>query len=143
MMDKKTVTESLRALAKDDNKRSKAARLRDVIDDVEAALSAGVPRSAVVEALSKHGLQMSLTTFETTLRRIRQKRGRTINHTAQPAGQQARPVKPSVPVPSVQASETSEAFKAPSSHDPQDINRIMASTPDLDALAKIGRRNKK
>ena len=43
-MDKKAVSERLRALASDDQKRSKAARLRDVIDDVETALAAGVSR---------------------------------------------------------------------------------------------------
>ena len=75
-MDRKAIAERLRALASDDKKRSKAARLRDVIDDVEAALAAGVPRASVVEELTKHGLEMTLATFETTLKRIRQKRGK-------------------------------------------------------------------
>ncbi|WP_088569759.1 hypothetical protein [Xylella fastidiosa] len=73
-MDRKAIAERLRALASDDKNRSKTARLRDVIDDVEAALSAGVPRSSVLNELEAQGLQMSIATFETTLRRIRQKR---------------------------------------------------------------------
>lgn len=75
-MDRKAIAERLRALASDDKKRSKAARLRDVIDDVEAALAAGVTRACVVDELAAQGLQMSVATFETTLRRIRQKRGK-------------------------------------------------------------------
>jgi len=69
------LSEQLRVLASDANKRSKAARLRDVVDDVEAALAAGVQRSAVVETLAKNGLEMTLSTFDSSLRRIRQKRG--------------------------------------------------------------------
>ena len=62
-MDKKAIAERLRALASDDNKRSKAARLRDVIDDVEFALAAGVTRSSVLEELAAHGFEMTLATF--------------------------------------------------------------------------------
>ena len=69
------LSEQLRVLASDAKKRSKAARLRDVVDDVEAALAAGVQRSAVVETLAKNGLEMTLSTFDSSLRRIRQKRG--------------------------------------------------------------------
>ncbi|MBJ7262242.1 MAG: hypothetical protein JHC61_00185 [Burkholderiaceae bacterium] len=73
-MDKKAITERLRALSSDSNKRSKTARLRDIIDEVEAALSAGVPQSLVVDELAAHGLEMTLATFGTTLKRIRKKR---------------------------------------------------------------------
>lgn len=38
-MDKKAVVERLKALTADDAKRSKAARLRDVLDEVETALA--------------------------------------------------------------------------------------------------------
>ena len=76
-MDKKAIAERLRALASDDNKRSKAARLRDVIDDVEFALAAGLTRSSVLEELAAHGLEMTLATFDTTLKRIRQKCNKT------------------------------------------------------------------
>ena len=69
------LSNQLRSLASDaTSKRSKAARLLDVVDDVEAALAAGVRRSAVVEKLAEHGLEMTLSTFDSSLRRIRQKR---------------------------------------------------------------------
>jgi molecular chaperone GrpE (heat shock protein) len=70
------LSEQLRALASDVRMRSKASRLREVFDDVEAALAAGVQRSAVVETLAKHGLEMTLATFDTSLKRIRDKRGK-------------------------------------------------------------------
>jgi len=70
------LSEQLKELASDaTDKRSKVARLRDVVDDVEAALAAGVLRSAVVETLAANGLEMTLATFDSSLRRIRQKRG--------------------------------------------------------------------
>jgi len=74
-MDKKALSDQLHELARSAN-RSKAAQLRDVIDEIEVALAAGVPRSAVLHVLSAHGLQMTMATFETTLRRNRAARAR-------------------------------------------------------------------
>jgi hypothetical protein len=64
----------LRALARGDSARSETARLRDVIDDVEAALSAGVSRAKVLEELHGHGFTMNLKSFESALYRIRKSR---------------------------------------------------------------------
>jgi len=138
-MDKKAVSERLRALASDDQKRSKAARLRDVIDDVETALAAGVSRADVLAELKAHGLDMSLATFDTTLKRLRAKRGHgTAKLTPQPATAALR----SEPVPAVSAppapSEPGDA-----SHNPADIDRITSSKPDLSALSKLAKRSKK
>ncbi|WP_234417007.1 hypothetical protein [Xanthomonas fragariae] len=65
----------LRELAKGDKNRSETARLRDVIDEVEAAITAGVSRSAVLEALHGQGFTMTLKSFESALYRIRKQRG--------------------------------------------------------------------
>lgn len=136
-MDRKAIAERLRALACDDKKRSKAARLRDVIDDVEAALAAGVPRTSVVAELAAQGLQMSLATFETTLKRIRQKRGKP----------QITPVIPSLgkltkpgEVPPVVEPESDSII---GSHNPADLDKIISSKPDLAALAKLAKRKSK
>jgi hypothetical protein len=80
-MDKNLISEQLRALAADTQSRSKTSLLRDVIDDVEFALSAGVSRSRIVEQLAKNGLVFTLPNFENSLYRIRKKRALT---TAQP-----------------------------------------------------------
>ena len=75
-MDRKIASERLRALAANDEKRSTASRLLDVIDDIEAALAAGVSRSAVIEELATLGLEMKPETFYSALKRIRKKRGK-------------------------------------------------------------------
>jgi hypothetical protein len=137
-MDKKTITERLRALASNDKKRSKTARLRDVIDDVEAALAAGVTRAAVHEELKAH-LDMSFQTFVGTLQRIRAKRGKP---------QQAQATAVLKPVAKPEASKTvepelQESQAAQVSHNPADIDKIMGSNPDLQTLAKLGKRKTK
>jgi hypothetical protein len=73
-MTKTSVADVLRELAKGDKSRSETARLRDVIDEVEAALDAGVSRSAVLEALHGQGFTMTLKSFESALYRIRKQR---------------------------------------------------------------------
>jgi len=134
-MDRQAIVERLRALATDDEKRSKTARLRDLIDDVEAALAAGVPRASVLEELNKHGLDMSLATFDTSLRRIRQKRSATLSMTEKH------------PYPSLPTTQRIAAHNAKTtdnqSHNPAALDEIIRDKPDLAALAKLAKRTKK
>lgn len=65
---------ALRALAADNKGRSETARLREVFEDVEAALNAGVKRRAILEALNQHGFKMTLKGFESAMYRIRKQR---------------------------------------------------------------------
>lgn len=140
-MDRRAITERLRALASDDAKRSKAARLRDVIDDVEAALSAGISRSLIVEELAAHGLEMTLPTFETTLKRIRQKKEKLsinksqFNNQVQTNTPEEHAIKPTT--------EKESKAHTTGSHNPADLDKIIGSTPDLSALAKLAKRKKK
>ena len=133
-MQKKDLGQRLRALATDDKKRSKAARLRDVFHDVEAALNAGVSRASVLQELKDHGLVMTLATFETTLKRIRQKKGRSATTPAQ----QKKELREAQPVenPDSEKPETG-------SHNPADLNAIIQDKPDLTALAKLAKRKPK
>ncbi len=135
-MDIKTTAERLRALASSDPKRSKAAQLRDVINEVELALAAGVSRSAVIEELARQGLTMTPATFATTLKRIRKKHKK---HTDLSANAISPPQKRD------EASRKMDASTNPSrgSHDPAELNKIMRSRPDLVALAKLGKGTKK
>ena len=137
-MDIKATAERLRALASGDTKRSKAAQLRDVINDVEVALAAGVSRSAVIEELAKQGLTMTLATFATTLTRIRKKHGKHTNLSASAISQ---------PQKREEESRKMDSSSNPSgrtgSHDPAELDKIMRSTPDLVALAKLGKGTKK
>ena len=75
-VDDKTLSQRIRSLASDLKKRTKIARLMDVIDDIESSLSAGVTRSFIVDELVAGGLEINLASFETMLRRIRKKRGK-------------------------------------------------------------------
>lgn len=73
-MEKNDVANALRGLADSDTGRSDTARLRDVFDDVEAALSSGVTRAAILEALHGQGFKMTFKSFESALHRIRKER---------------------------------------------------------------------
>lgn len=70
------VAEALRAMAKGDENRSETARLRDVFPEIEAALNAGVRRSAILEAFHSQGFTMTLKSFESALYRIRKQRAK-------------------------------------------------------------------
>ncbi len=142
-MDRNAIAERLRALAFDDKKRSKAAQLRDVIGDVEAALTAGVPRSLVVKELAAHGLEMTPATFETTLKRIRQKQGKpsikASKSVSPPPGEPTTPAQ----APAVVPVDIEAASAKGGSHDPADLDKIIGSKPDLAALAKLAKRKVK
>ena len=75
-MTKKTIIQELEELASDETKRSKAARLRDIFDAVEATLATGVAIKEVVKKLSEHGIDMSIGSFKNEMHRIRKKRGK-------------------------------------------------------------------
>lgn len=127
-MDRKAIAKRLQALASDDSIRSKAARFRDILDDVEMALAAGVSRTRIRQELEDQGLEMTLATFDTTLARLRKQR--------------ERPGRGSVSVtePGQMPDDAARAGarnppEAPS-HSPAALNKIMRSTPDLAALAK-------
>lgn len=65
---------ALRGLVQDLSARSETARLRDIFDDVEAALQSGVRREAVLATLHEKGFTMTLTSFKSALQRIRKER---------------------------------------------------------------------
>lgn len=73
-MDKKSVAEALRALAGNDESRSETARLRDVFDEVEEALSAGVSRDSILATLHEGGFKMTKKSFESALYRLRKQK---------------------------------------------------------------------
>ena len=73
-MNRDSLAEALRALATSDTNRSETARLRDVIDEVEIAMLAGVSRTAVLKALHEQGFTMTSKSFESALYRLRKRR---------------------------------------------------------------------
>lgn len=71
---KNDAVEALEKLAGGMDGKSETAKIREVIDSVELALSSGVRRENVFNALRESlGIKMNFRTFETTLHRIRKK----------------------------------------------------------------------
>jgi hypothetical protein len=141
-MDKKRISDVLRSLASGEKNRSETARLREVFDEVEAALSAGVRRTAIVEALQGQGFTMGLNTFDSALYRIR-KRNKALQESSGKQVLKQPPAKPenasSTPTPEP---VTAAATPPVGSHNPDDITKIMSAYVDLDALSKIAKRKK-
>ena len=134
-VEKDAVSERLRALVKDDLTRSKAARLRDVVEDVEATLAAGVSRIHVLQVLKECGLDMSPATFDSALTRIRSKRGKP----TAPAKPKTDASASKVGVTATQAAIATPPHLNPS-HDPRDIDAILATVPDLAAYSKLAKK---
>lgn len=68
------LVEALRGLKQDTSARSETARLRDIFDEVEATLKAGVRRERVLDTLRANGFTLTLLGFKTALQRIRKER---------------------------------------------------------------------
>ncbi len=156
-MSNEELSKRLMALAADDTRRSKIARLTDIIEAIETVLSAGVRRSAVIDELADYGLKMTYHSFDSALRRIRKKRVKqSINpvNTGDSKSLSDPLIKPGIktikpvtnrPV-SVSDSTVSDGDSDASdygSHDPRTIDAIMRSTPDLEYYAKIARENRR
>ena len=142
-MSKKILVEQLSVLASDDTKRSKAARLRDIIDEVEATLATGITRAEVVKKLSENGLEMALATFNSELQKIRNKKGKPSVTPVKSDNQSiTKTIQPISKPPVVELEDDSEPPLVVS-HDPRDIDEIMRSTPDLEYYARVYRESKR
>jgi hypothetical protein len=117
--------------------------LRDVIDEVEATLAAGITRAEVVKKLSENGLEMALATFNYELQKIRKKRGKPSVTSVKSNNQLVTKTIQPFNKPSVVELEDDEEPPLVVSHDPRDIDAIMRSTPDLEYYEKIAREHRK
>lgn len=75
-VDREKVSAALRELAAEyaGTSRSETARLREVLDDVEAALAAGASHTTVLETLNAVGFTLTPSSFESTLAQLRKER---------------------------------------------------------------------
>jgi len=89
-MDSYNISEILNELAKGKN-RSATARLREIFDEIEVALQAGVRRKDVYGALIKSGFAISFESFELAIYRIRKERSKRQKYT------ETKPPAPSTP----------------------------------------------
>lgn len=76
-MDDNNISEKLQTLARGKN-RSATARIREIFDQIETALHAGVLRKDVHQALSESGISLSFASFELAVYRIRKERGKGV-----------------------------------------------------------------
>ena len=131
-MTKDSVADVLRALATGDKSRSETARLRDIVDEVEAALAAGVSRAAVLEALNAQGFTMTLKSFESALYRIRKKRTQAAKPAAKIGhGQAAEPASQPAQAPQQEPAGEPQARIT----NPADIRKSRRREIDLDDLS--------
>lgn len=139
-MTSNSVAEVLQALAKGDKARSETARLRDVFDEVEAAINAGVSRAAILEALHEKGFTMAMRSFESALYRIRKERAGQEKTKEQSVGKptvEKQVIKPAEPAP-VETSSKSELTQAGNQaiQNPTDLKRSLNAEIDMDAYTR-------
>lgn len=79
--DRRIIVESLLALSTSRN-RSVAARVREIIDDIEHALHAGVKTKDVFDVLAKNGFSGTFRSFELAIYRVRKEKKKQIGNTA-------------------------------------------------------------
>lgn len=130
-MTKDSVADVLRALATGDKSRSETARLRDIVDEVEAALAAGVSRAAVLQALNDQGFTMTLKSFESALYRIRKKRIQPAKPAAKFGHDQAQPASQPAQAPQEEPAKDPQARIT----NPADIRKSRRREIDLDDLS--------
>lgn len=140
--DSQNIHQLLQTASATDPTRSQTARLLDYLDSIETALNSGVSRASVIQILSANGFEISLNSFASALRRVRQRRARMGLHNsrsvqsprktlAHPSGESAVPVHVEL--------DTSSSPVIAGSHNPSDLNKIFSQKPDLGALAKLAK----
>lgn len=153
-MDITATISELRALAAG-AQRPAAARLRDLFDEVQAAIRAGVRRAVIRDALARNGLDMPFSTFVRTLARIRKERG--VMSARSPASSQETgqavpqaenapipaPARPSVPAPAIDAAPAPDTATPPAVRERPTIAPVGAKLPDDWLTAELTREQKR
>ena len=136
------IHQQLQTAATQDPTRSQTARLLDYLDSIETALNSGVSRASVIQILSANGFEISLNSFASALRRVRQRRARMGLHNSRsvPASRKTL-AHPSVEsaVPGHVEPDASSSPVSAGSHNPSDLNKIFSQKPDLGAVAKLAK----
>lgn len=135
-MNKANLVDALRALPSKDTSRPETARLREIFDDVEAAIGAGVRRAVLLATLHEQGFTMTAKTFESALYRIRRERISAGERKPSPIEVQAEaPVTPS-PTAQALANPDGETAVAMSSSAPMPSGRKITTTADTVRLRR-------
>ena len=142
-MPKTNIVDELRALATSAEKRPDTARLRDIFNDVEAVLTAGVSRAEVHKTLQKYGFKMTLRGFETALYRIRkQRKQRGDQNLNTPTRENATAATQTDSLPEAEDNhntEKEEQDNVQTIFNPSDLRAVLNKKIDLAALSKLGK----
>lgn len=135
-MGENDISARLRALATDEKRRPETARLRDVFDDVEAALRAGVPQADVLAELHQAGFKMTLASFKSALQRIRKERASASSSEPKPASKHQENIQTPAAseAPKEDTADTSDEVQQKRITNPGDIRKARRREIDLDDL---------
>jgi hypothetical protein len=138
------IAEGLQRLTTDSSKRSKAARLKDVLPNIEAAKAAGVKQSEIVKVLAASGLELSEKSLGVMLSRIRKKSNSLVKSSIDsPLERNLKPLNSGIiDLPFHESAESRADQLKDKSHDPAALKDVMRSKPSLDYYAKLHRDNK-
>jgi hypothetical protein len=146
-----TASDQLKALATTSSKRSKTARLKDLMPDIDHAMHSGVPRSEILQILSASGLEMTMSYFDVARRRIKK--------LAPPSSRESDLISASnngfTDLASSIEQPRATSLNSPISSNPDTIKPLISSNPpaqsarrfrdqfvDLDALSKLAPKKK-
>jgi hypothetical protein len=142
-MQENSIVDALRALATSAEIRSETARLRDIFNEVEAALTAGVSRAEVHKTLQKYGFKMTSRGFETALYRIRkqrkQKSGQNLNTPTRNNRIAASQPDSLAEAENAQNQGEEEQDNIQTIFSPSDLRNLLTEKIDLAALEKISK----
>lgn len=153
-MIKTSLTEELEILRLTSRKRSKAARLKDIFDNIEITIASGISYQEIIDLLAKHELVFTINTFTTTLSRIRKKRilpttdKKLTSRPPSPSTEKTPSENPPVLAPKetttdkptlIEPKKTEYQYDA---HDPRRIDEILRKQPDLNELRRIAKANR-
>lgn len=124
-------------------KRSKAARLDDLFDDIESAIAKGIGYEEIIILLAKHDLEFTHNSFKNTLARLRKKRSKVVTPVQiKESNSESKPNTDNNANNANNAKEDKEALARNKSSDPRELDKIFNGKHDLVALAKLAKRNK-
>lgn len=135
-MGENDISARLRALATDEKRRPETARLRDVFDDVEAALRAGVHQADVLAELHQAGFKMTLASFKSALQRIRKERSASSSEPKPAIKNQEKIQAPAAEIttPKENTADSSDEAQNKRITNPGDIRKARRREIDLDDL---------
>lgn len=120
------IAQQLKKLAREDDCRSEAAKLREIYGSIETAISAGVSYATIHQVLMNNGFHITLGTFRTNVARLRKR----MSASKPPKAPARKPIEDDL-----SPARNAELIT------PQDISKIAKDIPDLNTYMRIAKRS--